>query len=650
MKIGVFVCHCGVNIAGVVNCAMVAEELFGTPGVVFVKDYQYMCSSVGQNLIKEAIKDYKLTRVVVAACSPRMHEETFRACIEEASLNPYLLEMANIREQCSWVHIDCEKATLKAIELVKMAVAKAKKNIPLTGLKAPVCKKALVIGGGIAGINAGLDLGNAGIETIIVERTPSLGGKMAQLDKTFTTLDCSACILTPKMVEISRLKNIKIYTYSEIEEVSGFIGNFKVKIRKRAKSIDSEKCTGCGLCLEKCPVKVPSEFNMELGVRGAIYIPFPQAIPRIPVIDRENCLYFTKKRCGLCKKACTRDAIDYEQSDEIITVDVGVIIVATGFSLFDYLAYGEYGGGRFKDVIPALSFERLINASGPTSGHIKRPSDNKEPKSVVFIQCVGCRDDAKGIPYCGRFCCMYTAKQAILLKEHIPDCEVCVFYIDIRAGGKGYEEFVEKAKMQYAISYIRGRVSRIYQKHDRLIVKGADTLAGIPLEVEADMVVLANGAVSQPDSKNLAQILRIPYNEYGFFTELHPKLAPVETTTGGIFLAGACQFPKDIPDAVQSAGAASSKALSLLLKDELEIEALIAKVNKEFCKGCFSCLDVCAYSAITKEEIKGKLVAKINPALCHGCGSCVSICRGSAITLDGFGSEGLFYEIEASSI
>ncbi|MEW6681020.1 MAG: disulfide reductase, partial [bacterium] len=341
-------------------------------------------------------------------------------------------------------------------------------------------------------------------------------------------------------------------------------------------------------------------------------------------------------------------AIDYEQNDEIITEEVGAIIVATGFSLFDHKAYGEYGGGRFKDVLSSLSFERLINASGPTKGHIKRPSDGKEPKSVCFIQCIGCRDDAKGVPYCGRFCCMYTAKQAILLKEHIPDCKAYVFYIDIRAAGKGYEEFVEKARTKYGISYIRGRVSKIYQKKDRLVLKGADTLAGIPLEVEADLIVLANGAIPQKDSKNLGKILHIPYDEYGFFTELHPKLAPSETTTGGIFLAGSCQFPKDIPDCVQSAGAASSKAISLVSKDFLEREPMIARVNPEFCKACFSCIDVCAYSAIEKQEIKGKISAKINPALCHGCGSCLSICRCSAISLDGFSSNGLFHQLEKS--
>ncbi|MEW6102244.1 MAG: CoB--CoM heterodisulfide reductase iron-sulfur subunit A family protein [bacterium] len=648
-RIGVFVCHCGVNISGIVNCPSVASELLKIPGVVYTRDYQYMCSLPGQSLIKEAIKNYGLNRIVVSACSPRMHEETFRNCISEAGLNPYLFEMANIREQCSWVHQDKEKATKKAIELTRMAVFKVAKNIPLTKLKAGVCKKGCVIGGGIAGIQAGLDLANAGISTIIVERTPSIGGKMAQLDKTFPTLDCSACILTPKMVEASRHKNIKIYTYSEIEEVSGFMGNFKVKIRKKARSIDESKCTGCGLCLEKCPVKIPSEFNMGLGNRGAIYIPFPQAVPRIPTIDRENCLYFTKKRCGLCKKACDRDAINYYQEDEIITEDVGAIIVATGFSLFDHSVYGEYGGGRFKDILSSLSFERLINASGPTKGHIKRPSDGKEPKSVAFIQCIGCRDDAKGISYCGRFCCMYTAKQAILLREHIPDCKVHIFYIDIRAAGKGYEEFVEKARTKYGISYIRGRVSKIYQKKDRLVVKGADTLAGIPLSVEVDMVVLANGAIPQKDSKTLAQILKIPYDEYGFFTELHPKLAPSETTTGGIFLAGSCQFPKDIPDCVQSAGAASSKAISLVSKDSLEIEPVISRVNPEFCKACFSCIDVCAYSAIEKQEIKGRVSAKINPALCHGCGSCLSICRCSAISLDGFSSFSIFNQIEALS-
>lgn len=642
MRIGVFVCQCGVNIAGIIDCPRVASELLNLPYVVFAKDYQYMCSLQGQVLIKEAIKEHKLTRVVVAACSPRMHEETFRNCVASVGLNPYLFEMANIREQCSWVHLDKEGATIKAIELIKMACAKVMRNIPLARLKTGVCKRALVIGGGISGINAALDLAHGGIETIMVEKTPSIGGKMAQLDKTFPTLDCSSCILTPKMNEVFGLSNVKIYTYAEIEELSGFIGNFKVKIRKKAKSIDEEKCTGCALCLEKCPVKVPSEFNMGLNTRGAIYIPFPQAVPRVPVIDREHCLYFKKRKCSLCKKICTQGAINYEQEDEIITEDVGAIIVATGFSIFDHAAYQEYGSGRIKDVISSLSFERLINASGPTGGHIVRPSDKKEPKRVVFVQCIGCRDDLKGISYCGVFCCMYTAKQAILLKEHIKPCEIYVFYIDIRAGGKGYEEFIERARKE-GISYIRGRVSKIYEKNNKLIVKGADTLAGIPLEIEADLVVLANGAIPQNDAKALAKILHIPYDEYGFFTELHPKLAPCETTRGGIFIAGACQAPKDIPSCVQAAGACASKALSLLSKPFLETEPTIARVNYELCKGCFACMDVCPYNAIEKDNE----VAKVNPSLCHGCGSCLSICRCSAIALDGSSQDGLFHQIEA---
>lgn len=645
-RIGIFVCHCGLNIASTVDCQKVTKELLDFSGVVLAKDYQYLCSEPGQNLIKDAICEHRLNRVVVAACSPRMHEATFRACVESVGLNPYLLEMANIREQCSWVHHDKEKATIKAIDLVKMAAAKATKNMPLTRLSAPVTKKALIIGGGIAGIQAGLDMAHAGIPTILVEREPSIGGKMAQIDKTFPTLDCSACILTPKMVEASQMKNLTLYTYSEIEEVSGFVGNFKVKIRRKARYVNENLCTGCGLCLEKCPVKVSSEFNMGMGNRGAIYVPFAQAVPKIPVIDKEKCIWFLKKKCGLCQKSCTRDAIAYEQQDEIITEDVGAIIVATGFSLFDISNYGEYGQGRFKDVISSLAFERLVNAGGPTHGHVLRPSDKKEPQKVVFIQCIGCRDEAKGLSYCGRFCCMYTAKQAILLKEHCPNVEIYIFYMDIRAVGKGYEEFVERAKNEFDVLYLRGRVSRIYEKGERLIVRGVDTLAGIPVKIEADMVVLASGAISQLGTKELAQILRIPINEHGFFQELHPKLSPVETVTKGIFLAGACQFPKDIPDTVASASASAVKAISLLLKDKIEIEPSIAKVSSEFCAGCFSCADVCAYGAIEKKEIRNKVVANINEALCQGCGTCVSICRVGAIELEGFSNKGLFKEIE----
>lgn len=654
-RIGVFVCHCGENISSTVDCAKVAEIASNYPGVVYSIDYKYMCSDPGQNLIKEAIQKHKLTGVVVAACSPRMHEPTFRKATAEAGLNPYLCEMANLREHCSWVHYREDTTTEKAAELVRVLVEKVKHNEELYPIKVPITKTALVIGGGIGGIQAALDIANSGHKVIMVEKNPSIGGKMAQLSETFPTLDCSQCILTPRMVEVAQHPNITLYTYAEIESVDGFIGNFKVTIRQKAKSVDHKACTGCGLCIEKCPIKkIPDEFNAGLGNRAAIYVPFPQAVPNKPVIDRNNCTYFLKGKCGLCKKVCPADAIHYEQEDELIKVDVGAIVAATGFDIKHSDFFPEYGYGKYPDVIDGLQFERLASASGPTLGVLKRPSDGKEPECIVFIACAGSRDPAKGIPYCSKICCMYTAKHAMLFKHKNHHGKATVFYMDIRAGGKMYDEFVRRAIEEDDVNYIRGRVSRIYEKNGKLIVCGVDTLLNSrPVEIEADMVVLATAAIANSDSEELAQKLHISYDPYHFFSEAHPKLRPVETNTAGIMLAGACQAPKDIPDTVSQASGTAAKVVALFSQDELTREPLIAYVNNNTCVGCFLCQSVCPYLAIEKEEIRRrdgtlvKTVAKINPGLCQGCGTCVALCRSKSIDIHGYTNRQIYAEVSA---
>jgi heterodisulfide reductase subunit A len=652
-RIGVFICHCGTNIAGVIDVAKVVEFASSLPSVKIAKDYKYMCSDPGQNMIIDTIKQSNLERVVVASCSPRMHENTFRKTIERAGLNPYLLEIANIREQASWVHSDDkESATKKAMKLVEMAVAKVRRDEALSKMFVSVEKKALVVGGGIAGIQTALDIAEAGYKVVLVEKTPSIGGRMAQLDKTFPTLDCSACILTPKMVALAQNKNVTLMTYSEVIEVSGYVGNFNVKIKKKARSVDVSKCIGCGICMQKCPSKKAlSEFNEKLEFRKAIYTPFPQAVPNIPVIDRTVCTYFLTGKCKVCEKVCPTGAIDYTQNDEVITEQFGAIVIATGFDIYDHSNYGEYGYGKIKDVITSLQFERLINSSGPTGGHVIRPSDKKEVKNVVFIQCVGSRDESKGRPYCSRVCCMYTAKQAMLLKDHYPDTQSYVFYIDIRAFGKGYEEFVQRAQNEYGVVYLRGRVSKIYEKGDKLIVRGADTLTGAQIDIEADLVVLANGLEPKQDAKELAQLFHIPYDQYGFYTELHPKLAPVETAVSGVFLAGACQSPKDIPDTVAQASAAASKVVGLFSKDKMEVEPMIASVNQLVCSGCETCYNVCPYNAIemeNKEIRKGEIkhVAKVLESMCKGCGACVGSCYSKAIDLKGWSDRQIMEEIK----
>ncbi|RLC43825.1 MAG: disulfide reductase [Candidatus Coatesbacteria bacterium] len=655
-RVGVFVCWCGANIAGTVDVKRVAEEASKLPGVVYSTDYKYMCSDPGQEIVRDAIKEHKLNSVVIAACSPRMHEPTFRACVADVGLNPYKLEMANIREHSSWVHSDIEKATAKAIDIVKMAVAKAKELEPLDNIEVPLTKRALVIGGGVAGIQSALDIADGGVEVILVEREPSIGGKMAMLDETFPTLDCSQCILTPKMVDASRHKNITLYTYSEVERVEGYIGNFVVTIRKKARSVDEELCNGCGECTLKCPVKkIPDEFEQGLTTRTAIYFPFPQAVPKIPVIDKENCRYYTEGKCKVCEMVCPRNAIRFDQPDEFIKVEVGAIVLATGYKLFDHSKIEEYGYGEVDDVITGLQFERLSCASGPTGGKIKRPSDGKEPENVVFIGCVGSRDDKYDRPYCSKICCMYTAKHAILLHHRLPSARAFIFYIDVRAGGKGYEEFIQRAMEEAGALYIRGRVSRLYRDGDKVMVLGYDTISGKNIEIPADMVVLATGIEPSSGVIELARNVGVAYDRYGFFVEAHPKLRPVDTNTAGVFLAGCCQAPMDIPDSVAQGSASASKVLALLSRDILEREPMVAVVDEETCSGCFACRDVCPYDAI--EEVERKVwiedkpdirkVARVNRGKCQGCGTCTTVCRSSAIDIKGTTDLQIFEQIGA---
>jgi heterodisulfide reductase subunit A2 len=569
------------------------------------------------------------------------------------------MEMANIREHCSWVHGDDKPAaTRKAIDLVKMIVAKIRRDEPLTPGQAGVTKRALVIGGGVAGIQAALDVADGGYQVLLVEREATIGGRMAQLDKTFPTLDCSACILTPRMVEAGQHPNITLMASSEVEKVKGFVGNFEVTIRQKAKYVDHNVCTGCGSCWQKCPEKVTSEFDSGMGMRSCIHIPFPQAVPNKPVIDWDNCRYhkFIKGKeegkklpqCRICEKLCPTGAIRFEDEDVVVTEEVGAIVVATGYGTFDHSAYPEYGGGRYRDVVTGLQFERLLNASGPTSGEVVRPSDGKHPKTVVFVQCVGSRDDRVGRPYCSKICCMYTAKQAILLKEHEPEAQAYVFYIDIRAGGKDYEEFVRRSQEEYGTLWMRGRVSKIHEEDGKLIVRGEDSLIGRPVEIAADMVVLATGVEASKGADELARTLSVSYNDYGFIVEAHPKLRPLESNTDGIYLAGMVSGPRDIPETVAQGSGAAAKVLGLLSKDSLVTEPMISSVNAARCAGCFTCQQVCPYNAIGEEALRnGRVVAKTNESLCKGCGSCVVACRPGAMNLKGFTDQQIFAEIMA---
>ena len=657
-RIGVFICWCGSNIAATVDVEKVAEIMKYEPGVVYSANYQYMCSENGQALIRNAIKEHNLTGVVVCSCSPRMHEATFRKTCELAGLNQHMVEIANIREQCSWIHKDKDEATEKAIILGRSAIAKLKLNTPLTSGESPVVKRALVIGGGIAGIQSALDIAEAGFEVDIVEKSPTIGGNMAKLDKTFPTLDCAACILTPKMVDCAQNEKIDILTYSEIEDVKGFVGNFKVKIKKKARFVDEKKCTGCGECMQKCPSKKGlNEFNMGLNTRPAIYIPFAQAIPNVAVIDANECIKLKTGKCGLCQLKCQVKAIDYTQKDEYIEREYGAIVVATGYKPISLENFNEYGYSTYKDVVTSLEFERIMNAAGPTGGHLVCPSNNKEPKEIVFIQCVGSRDvSGCGKPYCSKICCMYTAKHAMLVREKYPNCNVTVFYIDVRTPGKNYDEFFRRAVEQYDVEYIKGMVGKVYDKDGRLVVQGADILNGVQIVKECDMVVLAAAIEPDPSVRKIATLLTASIDTNNFLTEAHAKLRPVESPTAGIFLSGVCQGPKDIPETVSQASACASKVIALLVKDKLKTNPCVASADDTLCTGCSVCENVCPYGAITYVDKEFRLgggrtevrrVATVNPAVCQGCGACTVTCPSGAMDLKGFSTKQIMAEVDA---
>lgn len=657
-RIGVFVCWCGSNIAATVDVHKVAETLGKEPGVVFSTDYQYMCSQAGQELIQDAIREHSLSGVVICSCSPRMHENTFRKTVEKAGLNPYLLEIANIREQCSWIHKDKEEATEKAVILGRAAIAKVQLNAPLTSGTSPVKKRALVIGGGIAGIQTALDIAEAGFPVDIVEKKPTIGGKMTQIDKTFPTLDCAACILTPKMVDAAQNENIRIFSYSEVQAVKGFVGAFHVTIKKKARYVDEEKCTGCGLCTEKCPQKkVPNEFNLGLDNRRAIYIPFAQAVPKIATIDANYCTMLKTGKCGVCSKVCTAGAIDYKQKDTFVEEDYGAIVVATGFEPINLNKYDEFAYSQSPDVVTSLEFERLMNAAGPTGGTLLRPSDGQHPHTIIFVQCVGSRcDDSRGKSYCSKICCMYTAKHAMLCREKYPDTEVYVFYIDVRTPGKNFDEFYRRAVEEYGVHYIKGMVGKVVPQDGKLKVQASDLLGGRQLHIDADMVVLAAAIEPDKSARPLATMLTASMDTNDFFTEAHPKLRPVESPTAGIFLSGACQGPKDIPETVAQASAAAAKVIGLLSKNQLVCNPCTAQPDELMCNGCSSCEKVCPYGAITyiDKPFRGpnrttliRRVAQVNPAVCQGCGACTVACPSGAMDLKGFSNKQIMAEVDA---
>ncbi|MBN1991606.1 MAG: CoB--CoM heterodisulfide reductase iron-sulfur subunit A family protein [Anaerolineae bacterium] len=648
-RVGVYVCHCGTNIAGTVDVEDVARWAGEQTNVVIARDYKFMCSSLGQDLIEEDIKEHGLTRVVVAACSPHMHEKTFRAACERGGLNPFLFEMANIREHNSWATTDKPAATQKAKALVKGAVERVAHHQPLQPLPVEINPNTLIVGGGVAGITAALELADAGHHVYLVEREPSIGGHMAQLDKTFPTLDCSACILTPKMVDVGQHPNITLLSYSEVEEVDGYLGNFTITVRKKARYVNEELCTGCGICEEKCPRRVVDEvFEAGLGYRKAVYRPFPQAVPKYPVIDKENCTFFERGKCKACQIFCPTNAIDFEQEDQMIQFQVGNVILATGYQLFDARRIPQYGYGRLANVFSALEFERLVNAAGPTGGKVVLRDGVTEPQSVAIVHCVGSRDRNYN-EYCSKVCCMYSLKFAHLVHERLPGAEVYNFYIDMRTPGKGYEEFYHRL-LDEGAHFIRGRVAevtdaaRLPGEEGKLIVQAEDTLIGKQRRVPVDMVILSAGLEAQHDSKEITKLFGMGCDFDGFFIERHPKLDPVATMTEGIFIAGACQGPKDIPDSVVQGAAAAARVASLINRGTVMMEPVRARITAELCSGCRICNNMCPYNAIVFHE--DTKVSEVITALCQGCGTCVAACPSAAITGAHFTNNQVMSEIK----
>jgi heterodisulfide reductase subunit A len=646
-RIGVYVCQCGLNIAGSVDCEEVANFASTLPYVVLAQYNRYTCSDQGQAGIKNDIKEHKLNRVVVASCSPRLHEPTFRKACEEAGLNKYLFEMANIREQCSWVHLyDRKSATDKAKDLVKMAVAKATLLQPAVEAEVPITRNALVIGGGVAGIQTALDLADTGYKVYLVEKQPSIGGMMARIDKTFPTMDCSICILAPKMSDAGHHPNIELLTNSEVSEVKGYIGNFHVKVLKKPRYVTKD-CSACGECVKVCPIVVPNEFDVGLATRRGIYTPFAQAVPATYVIDMNVCLNKDGVVvCDKCMNACERKAIEFEMQPETVELEVGTIVVATGADVFDPSIIPHYGYGKYPNVITSLEFERLINAGGPSGGHLIKPSDKQIPERVAFLQCVGSRSDRNGRLYCSNVCCMNTIKDSLLIKEHWPETEIYVFYVDIRAYGKGFEDLYKRAR-ERGVMFIRGLPAEITEdkKTHSLWLVGENTLQKELYKTNVDMVILSVGLESRKDSEVIQRLLTLSRNQDGFFLEAHPKLRPVDAATGGVFFAGCAESPKDIKDSVTQASAAAARAGILMAKGKINVEAITPIAFPEKCKLCGLCTKVCPYNAITlNKDLK---CIEIAEAACGGCGTCAAECPFGALTQKHFTDQQVTAQIDA---
>lgn len=645
MKTGIYLCQCGGNISNTINLQKITEHVKENNKDIHVQENSHMCSGAGQKVIIEDIKKLGLEKVVIASCSPHFHEKTFRATLQKAGLNPYVLEIANFREHCSWAHKNApEEATEKAKDIIDASIAKVELDYPLEEKTMQMGDEVLVIGGGIAGIQTSLDLGDAGKKVTLVEREPTLGGMMAILTKTFPTEDCSACIISPKMAAVQDHPNITLYTNSEIDNIAGHRLHFEAKIKKKPRfildSIDMDQCLICEKCVQECPVEAPNHWEQGIMNRKAIYIPAPHAIPFKYLIDAENCLQFKDGSCRKCADVCPQQVIDFEQKEEFFNVAVDNVVVATGFDIYDATEKTVFGYGKYENVVSALEMERIVD-------HISE----KEPprpvgKRVAFVQCIGSRDEQIGREYCSRVCCMFSIKLASLLKQAKPKTDIYIFYTDIRAFGKGYEEYYKRAQ-KMGIKFVRGKPSHFTEvpKTKKVVVNAEDTLSRSIIQSEFDLVVLANGMGLSKASENIADNLKLAKSDDGFFKEAHPKYRPVDTLIEGVFLAGAAQGPKDIPDAVTQASAAAGRVLATLAQKEFKIDPVLAFVHQDICDGCQKCLKVCPKQAIF---LNADSKAEVNEALCLGCGSCLASCPVEAIDLNYYTNKQMYAQIAAS--
>ena len=621
-RIGIFVCECGGNIGDVVDVKAVVDTVKNWPDVATAKYHKYLCSKPAQEMILDAVKKENLDRVVVASCTPRMHLGTFQAVLERSGLNPVMLEFVNIRDQDAWVHgpHSSLEATKKAVSLIKGGYERSRELEPLQTISEKGSREILIVGGGIAGITAALELGYLGYKVHLVERKPSIGGNMAKLTKVFPTLDCAQCILTPRMAEVGRNPNVTLYTYGEVQEVSGRPGNYDVKVFMKPRGVDVQKCRNCGVCAKVCPVSVSDEFNEGLSQRKAAYIEFPQAVPSAYVIDFKSCT-----KCEKCEKLCPAKAITLADQGSTVDLHVGGIIMATGYQLYDAKKLETFGYSTYKDVITMMDLERFVSATGPTSGYVKR-ADGTDVKKMAIALCAGSRDK-NYIPYCSRICCMYALKQAFVLKKML-GIDVAIYYTDIRATGKGYEDLYWRDQ-EAGVTFIRGKIAEVYKdnKTGKLVAVAEDTISGEPTEDQYDMIALATPMVSPEGLKELADKMKVSIGEDGFITEKHPKLDPVDSLTTGIFACGCALSPKDVRDTVSDGLGASAKAALFLKSDYVTTSPEKAYVIADLCNGCNACVPICPTKAITMQDGK----AKIDPFQCTGCGACIPVCPQEAI-------------------